>query len=233
MRILLLLSLLFAASTFAQNTGSADEQPLVALTDFKWFKDRRVSVLKQEQSTTTPVRAVIQQNKNFERKAREQLSPGAPDINSQTIDGRSAELDRITQESRTPKPKAIDGFSYQATIKNSHDKDARVLVWEVRFTEIANPSNAVRRQFLCPVKIKPDGKADLQLFTALGPPDLVSLSSSGSDFARAFKADAVINRVEFADGAVWQRLDWDIKSEQPKIKRAVSTPWGSEVCREL
>jgi hypothetical protein len=42
-----------------------------------------------------------------------------------------------------------------------------------------------------------------------------------------------INRVEYADGSIWQRRDWNFAEVREGIARAVSTPWGPEMCRGL
>ena len=88
----------FVVSLLSFSAIAQDEKPLVEIRDFSYEKDRRSVQPPSEPTGTTPARAVIDQNKNFQRKAREQLSPGAIDPNTMTVDGRSAELDRITRE---------------------------------------------------------------------------------------------------------------------------------------
>jgi hypothetical protein len=36
-----------------------------------------------------------------------------------------------------------------------------------------------------------------------------------------------------ADGTIWQRKDWNFLEVKESIKIAVSTPWGTEMCRGL
>ena len=39
--------------------------------------------------------------------------------------------------------------------------------------------------------------------------------------------------IEYADGSIWQRKDWNFAEMRASIQRAVSTPWGVEMCRGL
>ncbi|HEV8591413.1 MAG TPA: hypothetical protein VGQ55_04855 [Pyrinomonadaceae bacterium] len=146
-------------------------------------------------------------------KAREQLSPGAIDPNTMTVDGRSAELDRITREANSQPQKSVAGYTYHAKISNIYSKPIEIVFWEVRFTTGDN-TNAVRRQFICPIKIKTGEIKELAVFATLGPSEIVDAAAPTA----AVKAEAAISRVEFADGAVWQRLDWHYADEKEKIK---------------
>jgi hypothetical protein len=51
--------------------------------------------------------------------------------------------------------------------------------------------------------------------------------------ANPFAERVRINRVEYADGTIWQRKDWNYAEVRASIQRAVSTPWGAEMCRAL
>jgi hypothetical protein len=222
--IALTLPFIFCAAAAGQ-----DEKPLVEVLDFHFARDRR-SVQQEENASggTTPARAVIAENKYFQRKAREQLSPGAVDPNTLTVDGRSAELDRITREAGSANPrKTIEGYSYSAKFTNSYKHPIKLIFWQVQFTPKASPASAFRRQFICPLDVKPGDKKELSLFTTLGPEDVVS----AADPTASSSAEAAVSRVEFADGAVWQRLDWDYAAEKPKILSAIQAPWRNEVCR--
>jgi len=61
----------------------------------------------------------------------------------------------------------------------------------------------------------------------------------GEDDSLAGKADnpyrerVRINRIEYADGSIWQRKDWNFAEVRAAVQRAVSTPWGAEMCRGL
>jgi hypothetical protein len=43
----------------------------------------------------------------------------------------------------------------------------------------------------------------------------------------------VVDRIEYADGSIWQRKGWNFAEVRASVQRAVSTPWGAEMCRGL
>jgi hypothetical protein len=235
MKIILIFPFFVAALASGQAPGPAKNDSPLAVLEFRWNKDRKETpVINSSNSTkAAPVREVIPENKKFQREARAQLSPGAVDPNTQTIDGRSEALERITQDSRTPKGKAVEGFSYHAKLENRTETATDVIFLEFQFTELANPANLVRRQFLCAVNIKPKNKADIRAFSSLGPSDVISIESLSSGAEKLFDSKVNVNRIEYKNGAILQRKDWNFGALKESIAHAVSTPWGAEVCRGI
>jgi hypothetical protein len=232
MRTLLLLPLLLTLVAPGQNPSAQDGSP-VAVLGFKWSKTRQEGE-KIEPDDKTPMRAVIPENKVSQRNARVNDPMGVRDPNADTIDGRSAALEKIVQESRTPKANPVDGYSYRVKVQNASAKIVEIVFWEYRFTDPSNPSTVARRQFLCGVQIKPDKEKELQAFSTFGPTDVVNAGSLSNKSENAFQEKVVINRVEYTDGSVWQRKDWNAAEIKQTYKRAVATPWGvQEMCRRL
>jgi hypothetical protein len=176
---------------------------------------------------------MIPANKNFERNRRANDPVGVRDPNGDTLDGRSAALEKSVQEARAAKPKEVDGFAYRVKIQNASKKVIEVVFWEYQFKETANPANVARRQFLCGVNIKPDKEKELQAFSVSGPSDVISVGSLANKPENLFEEKVVINRVEYADGSIWQRKDWNFAEVKSGIARAIGTPWGAEMCRGL
>lgn len=216
--------LLIAVGCFAQDP--------VSVIDFSWQRDRQAAT-KQELDTHGPVRMVTDENKNFQRKAREQLTVVAIDPNEATVDGRSAALEKANAEARAAKLEAVNGYSYRANVKNNTDKTVKIIFWEYRFTELANPQNVVRRQFICSVNMKPDDKKELSLFSVLGPSEVISSENLAKAGEKLFDEKVIINRFEFSDGTLRQRGNWKYDDFQRSIEHATSTPWGKEVCRSF
>ena len=107
------------------------------------------------------------------------------------------------------------------------------MFWEYQFKERENPANAVSRQFLCGVQIKPDKEQDLRVFSPSSPSSLISVDSLENRSGSLFEEKILINRVEYADGTIWQRMSWSYADMKPSIDRALATPWGLEMCRNL
>jgi hypothetical protein len=67
----------------------------------------------------------------------------------------------------------------------------------------------------------------------LGPQDVVSVNVLSQKSGNAGAEQVLINRVEFADGSIWQRKDWNFGEVRLSYSRAIATPWGTEMCRGL
>lgn len=232
MRILLLFALLALFVSPFQESASAQEGSAVSVLVFRWYKSREV-LEKLESPTSGPVPAMIPANRNFERNRRINSPEGVRDPNLDTTDGRSAAIDKSVQESRLPSAKPVDGYAYRVKIRNTSTKVIEVVFWEYQFKESANPTAVARRQFLCGVNIKADKEKELQAFSVSGPSEVISVVSLSKKSDKLFDESIVINRVEYADGSIWQRKGWNFGEIRLAIARAVGTPWGTEMCRGL
>lgn len=197
-----------------------------------WQRTTR-RVQDPEVPASGPARVLTVDDKNFQRKAREQRTdnPLSPDKDS--IDARSAAIERNVQESRTPKAHDVSGYSYTSSVKNDSGKTVKVIFWEYKFTEIARPSNVVRRQFLCAVSLKKGASIDLSAFSILGPSDTIDTESLAKSTDKVFEEHVQINRIEFSDDTVLQRGGWKLDDVKASVDRVTATPWGREICRVL
>ena len=73
----------------------------------------------------------------------------------------------------------------------------------------------------------------MRAFGGSGPAGVVSAASLANKTADPFAERVLINRVEYDDGSIWQRKGWNYAEVRASIQRAVSTPWGAEMCRAL
>jgi hypothetical protein len=229
MTFLLLLPLLLMPGPLGQSITKDEETAPVLVTSYKWIKDRRlaenaVSVLM------TPAPAMTAASKNYEKQKRVNAPAGDRDPNADTVDARSAEIERIVQESREAQP--VDGFSYLVKVQNGSGKIIQTIFWEYQFSETASPANVTRRQFLCSAKINPDKGKDLQVFSLSGPSDVVNVKSLAKRSADQFKEGVLINRVEYSDGTFWQRRAWNV-NDLKLISKARSETRNMPACRSL
>ncbi|HEX8096550.1 MAG TPA: hypothetical protein VF507_00880, partial [Pyrinomonadaceae bacterium] len=141
--------------------------------------------------------------------------------------------EKSVQEARSPQAKPVDGYAYRAKVQNASAKVVEIVFWEYRFTESSNPAAVARRQFICAVNIKPNKEKELQAFSLSGPSSVVSAASLADKSGTPYQERVVINRVEYADGSIWQRKDWNFAEIRLGFARATGTPWGSEMCRGL
>ena len=109
-----------------QTTNLPDENSPLAVVNFKWSRVRR-NIAAQADEGTVPARSMIPQNRNFARNARINDPAGVRDPNADTLEGRSAAIEKSVQESRTAKPKATDGFAYKIKVQNSARKAIEIV----------------------------------------------------------------------------------------------------------
>jgi len=230
MNFLFLLSLLLTLFLPLQSqVRTTDGSPLTVMS-FKWTRARRVPPT-QEVEGNAPARAVIPQNKIFARNARMNEPPGNRDPNADTIDGRSAALEKSVAESRTNQGEPVDGFAYRIKVQNAYTKTVEVVFWEYRFQDPANPDQLSRRHFLCGVNIGTGKSKDLEGFSRLGPSDVVDVNTLNS--GTPFKESILINRIEYTDGTVWQRKAWNLAEVKGSYERALREPWLPGMCKGL
>src|SRR5262252_8075512 len=207
------LPLILLLSLFGQSSAPASNNTPVAVLSFKWTAVRQTAG-KQEAASISPPPEMTPANKSAARAARVN-NPLIPDPNEQTIDGRSAAIDKAVQQARTSTPRPVNGFEYQARIQNAGNKNIEIVFWEYQFIDPANPTSVTRRQFLCGTKIKPNKESELKAFSLLGPSDVINAANTANQSPSHLQEKAVINRIEFADGVIWQRGDWSFaRSEE-------------------
>ena len=226
MKILLLLSLLLSLLIPLQTLV---DSPL-KVTRYKWSRARR-TIETPEAEGNAPARAMIPQNRIFARNARVNEPPGSRDPNADTIDGRSAALEKSVAESRSPKARPIDGYVYRIKVQNAITKVVEIVFWEYQFQDPANPDLVSRRQFLCGVNIGAGKGKDLEGFSLSGPSDVVDVKTL--DSGAGFKENVVINRIEYADGAIWQRKNWNLAEVKSSYERVLREPWLPGMCKGL
>ena len=184
-------------------------------------------------TSALPARSITADDKYFQRQAREERTDKPMSPEQDSIDARSAALEKASQESRTPKADDTTGYTYTANVRNDSGKTVVVVFWEYSFGEVARPQNIVRRQFLCSVKLKNGQSKELSAFSQLGPSDVIDAKSLANPDGKLFNENVTVNRIEFADGSILQRGDWKFDDVKKDVERAVATPWGNEVCRRL
>jgi hypothetical protein len=215
-----------------QQGSTADAGAPIVVVAFKSYKSRK-EIPKSAPASTAPAAAVTRDDINYEKSKRPVYTAGAPDPRTLSVDARSAELEKIVQESRSSGGRVVEGYEHRIKVRNAANKPADILFWEYQFIETSNPENVVRRQFICGVEMKPNKEKDVQSFSFSSPSAVISVESLAKGSTKPFEERVVINRVEFTDGSIWQRKDWNFAEVRMAITRAVSTPWGAEMCRSL
>jgi len=216
----------------SQQVSSPDDGSFMVVLGFKLTKSRK-TIPRTDPTTAAPAAAVTRDDINYEKSKRATDPVGAPDPRSYSVDARSAALEKVVQESRSSPSKTVEGFEHRIKVRNAGTKVVEVLFWEHQFIESLNPANVMRRQFICGVEMKPKKEMEVQAFTVSNPGAVISVDTLAKNPDKPFEERVVINRVEYKDGSIWQRKDWSFAEVRSAIARAVSTPWGTEMCRSL
>ncbi len=228
---ILLLTLLPLLVCPGQDGAVAGNGSPVTVLAFKWSRSRQAGA-KAETASVAPAPAVLASDKNFERNVRAN-DRAARDPQLDSPDGRRDAMEKSAQEARSPKPSPVDGFSYRVKVQNSSAKVIEVIFWEYQFIESSDLAKVTRRQFLCGVNIKSRKEKELQAFSLSGPSGVISAESLAGKSGNLYQEKVVINRVEYADGTIWQRKDWNFAEVRASVARVTATPWGAEMCRGL
>lgn len=95
--------------------------------------------------------------------------------------------------------RVIEGYTYQASIKNNGDKTIIMVGWDYIFknTEQSEPTH---HQFYSRVKIEPGKQKDVSRFVPAPPTRTVDARSIGQKMIE----EVVINYVEYEDGTKWK-----------------------------
>jgi hypothetical protein len=228
MKTVLLLSL-FVTLSIPFQTKTNEDSPLT-VSNFKWSRARR-TIQTPEVEGNAPARAMIPQNRNFARNQRINDPQGVRDPNGDTLDGRSAAMEKSVAESRAPKPEPMDGYLYHIKVQNPGPKAVEIVFWEYRFYDPANPDLVSRRQFLCAVNIAAGKGKELEGFSLASPSDVVNVKTLNS--GTPFKEEVLINRVEYTDGSMTQRKTWNFAEVKGSYERVLREPWLPGMCKGL
>jgi hypothetical protein len=228
MRILLIISVL--PLLLVSNGFSQDPMPIL---NSSWQRTVQTAQKNIVETTPGPARAVTNDDKYFQRKSREQRTDSPYDPNVTTEDGRRAAMEKAVQESRTPSLDDAAGYSYFTTVRNDSGKTVKIVFWEYRFTELARPTNIVRRHFVCSVNLKNGDSRQLSAFSLLAPSEVIDAQSLSSSNGKLFDEKVVVNRIEFSDGTFRQRGNFNYEEVKTAAERTTGTPRGGETCRVL
>jgi hypothetical protein len=231
MKLLFVFPILLGLLIPYQTVNSPDENSPLAVVNYKWSRARR-NIAAEETKDTAPAPAMIPQNRNFARNARINDPPGVRDPNQDTLDGRSAAMEKSVQESRTAKPKPQDRFAFKIKVQNSEKKAIEIVFWEYQFQDPSDASIVARRQFLCGVNIPGEKTKELEGFSVSGP-NVVNVSTLADKSENPFKQKVLINRVEYADGSIWQRKGWSLADVKASYERVLREQWLPGMCKGL
>lgn len=221
MKLILHITLFLLVLWAAQTPGRAQEDSNVAVLKFGWSHYHAALSAEPEWNAPPDYR-----QRTDKEKALVQVQYG--DII------KSQELKKIEREATRSSVKASQIFIYKVKLWNTNSKTIKNFYWEYQIIESANPQNASARQFFCSSQIKADQQRSFEVFS-LTPPttSVISTATLGDGSKNAFAEKAVINRIEFKDGSVWQRPDWSIPIPYAEELSKRKLEVGEPACRNF
>ena len=141
-------------------------------------------------------------------------------INRRDMDERRTELRTAEVNAKLSTHKAAKIYFYHLQVKNNANRAIKSFAWEYQSTGAPDVSD---RQFFCVVNAKPNHKKEFDLFTSLAPSRVVDAMSAGQNPDKNPKGVVVINKIEYADGAVWVRKGWNPKTFAADVTEKVET----------
>ena len=120
------------------------------------------------------------------------------------------ELEEKTARESRP-PQSLELYQYRIELKNRGSNTIKWAFVDYQTSAASDPDNPSHRQFACSVTIKSNQSKLMEAFSNLPPNRIVS--AVDPDKPRIERV--IINRIEYADGAVWQRPNWQAPENIP------------------
>jgi hypothetical protein len=221
MKVILNIVLLLLVLLAAQIPGVAQEDSKVAVLKFGWSHYHEALAAEPEWNAPPDYR-----QRTDREKALVQVQYG--DII------KSQELKKIERHATRSTVKPSQIFIYKVKLRNSSSKIVKNFYWEYQVMESTNPQNLSARQFFCASQIKANGQRSFEVFS-LTPPTtaVISAATLGNGTKIKFAENAVLNRIEFKDGSVWQRPDWSFPSPLAESLATHKLELGEPPCRNF
>lgn len=195
----LLLLLLFSAGALSQTVSKSSDAPGVTVVQKKWRAEIRNPALEED-----PFRASNERAQE-ERDQRDNIRENA-------VRTRLG-LPPVPPPNRTPQPETEKRervstvyivYIYEVKVRNDGEKAIRALDWEYVFYEPGTEQEVGRRRFVSKLNISPGKAKSLVIRSASPPTGSINAAKVGKKPRDQYTEQIVINRIEYADGSVWQ-----------------------------
>jgi len=199
MKILSLATLLVGLSigSLAQTTTPPSAPPPLAIVSYSCAKTHRSQNSSTDQVRKGTDAAIDQQIAIAQREAE----AGNKDAIAEEQALRERKQNQVAL---IPRPSAVvNGYLYQAQVKNVVDKTIKGLQWSYVFSDSQKQQEVVRHQFYSRTQIRAGETKKVAAFTRGAPPGVIDAKEVSKNSGKVGNESIVIERVEFADGTVW------------------------------
>ena len=119
------------------------------------------------------------------------------------LDSRKVELRNVDNQALNSADEHGNSYHLLLEFKNTGTNVVRSVIWEFRPT--ATREDYAPKQYLCALRIKPNGKKKLDLWTPYAPVKVISAVVRPEGLK---DGEVIINKIEYLNGSVWKRRDW-------------------------
>ena len=188
--------LLFSAVGFSGQTATnLTNAPGVEVIEKKWRVEIRNPALDED-----PFRAVNERNQ-AELDKRENMRQN--EIRQRQ--GKTSEP--VPMRVGVTKPAPRDPWTtyfYELKIRNTGEKEIRVVMWDYVFFEPGTEREVGRRRFISDTDINPGKTKNLIVRTAIPPTDTINVTKADKKARDQYEGQVVIHSIEYADRSVWR-----------------------------
>lgn len=194
---LVLLLFIFTQCAAAQALSNPSELPKVTVIQKKWHIEVRNPALDKDLFKSI--------------KEREQEESKRRDLDKQNEIRAQQGMPTVTPPMRGPAPETGDrGLSvtyiYEVKVRNTGEKEIRTLTWEYVFYEPGMEREVGRRRFVSKLSIRHGKTRNLIMRSSSSPTGTIDATKAGKKPRDHYAEQVVIQRIEYADGSVWQAV---------------------------
>lgn len=95
-------------------------------------------------------------------------------------------------------------YFYELKVKNTGEKEIRVVTWDYVFFEPGTEREVGRRRFISDTDINPGKIKNLIVRTAIPPTDTINAAKADKKARNQYEGQVIIHSIKYADRSVWR-----------------------------
>ena len=138
--------------------------------------------------------------------------------NQRDLAQRGADLRGTEKDAENSRQRSANVYFYTIEIRNLSQKIMKSFAWQYQAGEVPDPND---RQFFCAVNAKPNASKEFDLYSPLAPSRVINARNADKP-DKDQKNRVVIDEIDYADGSVWRRPQWNPKTFAPDDTQKVA-----------
>ena len=191
-----LLMTLIAISAMAQETAKSSDPADVIVLEQSWRKEYRDTL-----RDSNPLKP----NEDLMGITRAQKAHIKAQDNAQPDQTTTPNMPAAGPKPVTPERGMFTSYVYKIKVKNSGEKMIKALDWEYQFLDPSTQEVVEQRKINSRLRLSPGKSQVLERRMTRKPTVVVSADQLARKNRDQFTERAVITRIVYADGSVWQR----------------------------